>query len=212
MQLSVARAPALVAELSSAPPHQQHPIETVYTASPTMRPATRFSGALLRRAVRTPLRAQLPANRVLARAAVASHPPLSNAVRSFHSSVTLSSIMPDAENPAPKESESHDQPTAAAELSTSEFHERADAYLNELVERLEEAQEKDPQIEVEYSVRTIVSNHCRPELTTSRLASLKSRPKNTATCSTSNPRTDRSGSARPSQGPSDLIGSWPRRA
>jgi frataxin len=64
----------------------------------------------------------------------------------------LRSIMPDAENPPPKESESHDEPSAPTELSTSEFHERADAYLNELVERLEEAQEKDPQIEVEYSV------------------------------------------------------------
>lgn len=61
--------------------------------------------------------------------------------------------MPDAENPAPKESESQEQPTTATEISTTEFHERADAYLNELVERLEEAQEKDPQIEVEYSVR-----------------------------------------------------------
>ena len=59
--------------------------------------------------------------------------------------------MPDAENPAPKESESHDEPGKVTELSTEEFHERADYYLNELVERLEEAQEKDPQIEVEYS-------------------------------------------------------------
>jgi len=61
------------------------------------------------------------------------------------------SILPDAEHPPPKQSESHDQPTAATHISTTEFHERADAYLNELVERLEEAQEKDPQIEVEYS-------------------------------------------------------------
>jgi frataxin len=60
--------------------------------------------------------------------------------------------MPDAENPAPKESESQDLPSTPTELSMDEFHERADAYLNELVERLEEAQENDPQIEVEYSV------------------------------------------------------------
>jgi len=59
--------------------------------------------------------------------------------------------MPDAENPEPKESESQHQPTAPTEITTEEFHEHADAYLNELVERLEEAQEKDPQIEVEYS-------------------------------------------------------------
>lgn len=61
--------------------------------------------------------------------------------------------MPDAENPLPKKSEEHDQPTAPAELSSEAFHERADAYLNDLVEKLEAAQEKDPQIEVEYSVR-----------------------------------------------------------
>jgi frataxin len=69
------------------------------------------------------------------------------------------SIMPDAENPAPKESESHDEPGKVTELSTEEFHERADYYLNELVERLEELQEKDPQIEVEYSASEEISNH-----------------------------------------------------
>ncbi|OAK97999.1 Frataxin [Phaeosphaeriaceae sp. SRC1lsM3a] len=118
-----------------------------------MRPATRFSGFLLRRVVRTPLRVQSPANAVVARAAAANQPVSSNAAvtRTFHSSTTLRSIMPDAENPAPKKSEDHDQPTAPAELSAEEFHERADAYLNDLVEKLEEAQEKDPQIEVEYS-------------------------------------------------------------
>jgi|TARA_R110002003_G_scaffold191_1_gene14743 frataxin len=64
----------------------------------------------------------------------------------------LRSILPDAENPPPKESEEQEQPTVPTDISTTEFHERADHYLNELVERLEEAQEKDPQIEVEYSV------------------------------------------------------------
>lgn len=65
--------------------------------------------------------------------------------------------MPDAENPPPKESEGQSKPTAATHITTGEFHERADAYLNELVERLEEAQEKDPQIEVEYSVMPIAA-------------------------------------------------------
>lgn len=59
--------------------------------------------------------------------------------------------MPDAENPAPPKSEATDQPTAATEIPTSEFHERADKYLNELVERLEELQNEDPTIDVEYS-------------------------------------------------------------
>mgnify|MGYP003624100632 CR=1 FL=1 len=119
-----------------------------------MRPATRFSSAALRRAVITPLRTQSPANCVIARAAAASQPTYSHgtAVRSFQTSAYLRSILPDAENPPPKESEEQEQPTVPTDISTTEFHERADHYLNELVERLEEAQEKDPQIEVEYSV------------------------------------------------------------
>jgi frataxin len=120
-----------------------------------MRPAARFSGAALRRAIRTPLRAQSPANCVIARASAASKPIASN-VRSFSSSMRVKSIMPDAEDPKPREAEPHDEPGKVTELSTEEFHERADHYLNELVERLEEAQEKDPQIEVEYSVCTLI--------------------------------------------------------
>ncbi|KAH7090706.1 hypothetical protein FB567DRAFT_558866 [Paraphoma chrysanthemicola] len=118
-----------------------------------MRPATRISSQALRRAMRAPLRAQSPANCVIARTAMASPSTCSNtsAIRSFHASMYMRSILPDAENPPPKESEEQEQPTAPTEISTTEFHERADHYLNELVERLEEAQEKDPQIEVEYS-------------------------------------------------------------
>ncbi|CAO2650891.1 Nn.00g091880.m01.CDS01 [Neocucurbitaria sp. VM-36] len=59
--------------------------------------------------------------------------------------------MPDSENPPPRESESTDEPTVPTDIATSEFHERADHYLNELVQRLEEAQENDPNIEVDYS-------------------------------------------------------------
>lgn len=119
-----------------------------------MRPATRFGGAALRRAIRTPLRAQSPANCVIARATAASRPVTQNAtaVRAFHSTVRMSGLMPDAEDPAPPKVEEHDQPTDKTDISTDEFHERADAYLTDLVERLEEAQAKDPQIEVDYSV------------------------------------------------------------
>lgn len=80
--------------------------------------------------------------------------------------------MPDAENPPPKESEDQEQPTAPTEITTEEFHERADHYLNELVERLEEAQEKDPQIEVEYSVR-LYTPTILATANTARLVSLK---------------------------------------
>lgn len=120
-----------------------------------MRPATRIGSTVLKRATRTPLRAQISRNCIIARPA----PITSNAinVRAFQTSVGRQSIMPDAENPPPKVSESHEEPTAATDITTEEFHERADAYLNELVERLEEAQEKDPQIEVEYAVSSIYS-------------------------------------------------------
>jgi frataxin len=63
------------------------------------------------------------------------------------------SIMPDAENPAPPKTEETELPSVPTSISEEEYHEHADAYLNDLVERLEEAQEKDPQIEVDYSVR-----------------------------------------------------------
>lgn len=132
-------------------PHQTTSFRIRHIA---MRPATRFSGALLRRTARTSIRTQSPANAV-ARTAAACQAMTGSATtaRPFHSSIALRSIMPDAENPLPKKSEEHDQPTAPAELSSEAFHERADAYLNDLVEKLEAAQEKDPQIEVEYSVR-----------------------------------------------------------
>lgn len=178
----------------------------------TMRPATRFSGAVLRRAVRTPLRAQSPANAVT-RAAAACQPLPSNATiaRPFHSSIGLRSIMPDAENPPPKKSEEHDQPTAPAEISTEEFHERADAYLNDLVEKLEAAQEKDPQIEVEYSVWTRLINQSQ-DADMTRPVSSKSRSRRTATCSTSSLRTVRSGSAHPSLDQNASTGSWHKKA
>ncbi|KAH8708586.1 hypothetical protein GQ44DRAFT_714993 [Phaeosphaeriaceae sp. PMI808] len=116
-----------------------------------MKPATRFNAVLLRRAIGTSYWAQSPAKCILAKARGAFSLAANNtaAVRHFQTSSKRMSIMPDSENPPPKQSESHDQPTAPTEISTSEFHERADAYLNELVERLEEAQEKDAQIEVE---------------------------------------------------------------
>lgn len=60
--------------------------------------------------------------------------------------------MPESENPPPKVSEDHDHAAVPSSISEAEFHERADAYLEELVARLEEEQEKTPDLEVDYSV------------------------------------------------------------
>lgn len=59
--------------------------------------------------------------------------------------------MPDAEDPKPKELPADDGPHKATDISMAEFHERADHYLGELLQRLEEVQENDPSIEADYS-------------------------------------------------------------
>jgi frataxin len=119
-----------------------------------MKPATRFSSLALRRVVGGTLRAQSPANGIIARASapVASQTGRATAVRAFHGSPGSRSIMPDAENPAPREAEDNDVATVPTDIPTSEFHERADKFLEELVERLEEQQDSTPDVEVEYSV------------------------------------------------------------
>ena len=60
--------------------------------------------------------------------------------------------MPESENPPPKQSEESELPTVPTDITTSEFHEHADQYLDELLNRLEEKQEESPDYDVEYSV------------------------------------------------------------
>lgn len=128
-----------------------------------MKSVTRIGSLALRRAAAAPLRASTPANGIIARAATVSAGRAS--VRALHGSASARSIMPDAENPAPKQSEDHETPTVPTDIPTTEFHERADDYLNELVERLEEKQETNPDIEVEYSVRSrYCCLHTTPEI------------------------------------------------
>lgn len=62
-------------------------------------------------------------------------------------------IMPDSANPPPKLSEESEHPTVPTDVSTSEYHELADAYLDNLVAKLEAEQEKRQDIDVEYAVR-----------------------------------------------------------
>ncbi|KAF2839634.1 Frataxin [Patellaria atrata CBS 101060] len=70
--------------------------------------------------------------------------------REFHSSPSLSSLMPDAQDPGPKESESPEQ-KAPAQISSEQYHEIADQYLEELNSKLEAMQESREDMEVEYS-------------------------------------------------------------
>ena len=59
--------------------------------------------------------------------------------------------MPESENPPPKQSEESELPTVPTDITTSEFHEHADQYLDELLNRLEEKQEGSPEYDVECS-------------------------------------------------------------
>ncbi|KAF3040408.1 Mitochondrial chaperone Frataxin [Didymella keratinophila] len=114
-----------------------------------MKSVARIGSLALRRAAAAPLRVSTPANGIVARATAVRASRAS--VRAFHASKSVHGIMPESENPPPKQSEDTENPTVPTDIPTTEFHERADDYLNELVERLEEAQEKNPDIEVEYS-------------------------------------------------------------
>ncbi|KAJ4310559.1 Mitochondrial matrix iron chaperone [Neodidymelliopsis sp. IMI 364377] len=127
-----------------------------------MKSVARLSSLALRRTAAAPLRASTPANCIIARAAVV-HTGRATA-RAFHATTSMRGIMPESENPPPKESEDHENPTVPTDISTTEFHERADEYLNELVERLEEAQEKNPDIEVEYSAGVLRVDFISKEL------------------------------------------------
>jgi frataxin len=73
-------------------------------------------------------------------------------VRTFSVTSARKGIMPDSENPPPKESQPTEQITAATDVPYEEYHQRADEYLEQLQNKLEEMQEGRSDIEVEYSV------------------------------------------------------------
>ncbi|OMP85502.1 Frataxin-like protein, mitochondrial [Diplodia seriata] len=73
--------------------------------------------------------------------------------RNLSSSPNTRSIIPDAENPAPRETEASEsvagvQPT---EITDAEYHEHADGYLEILQQKLEDKQDSGEGVEVEYS-------------------------------------------------------------
>jgi len=60
--------------------------------------------------------------------------------------------MPDSADPAPPEPEAHEEVAKEpTDISYEEYHQHADAYLQDLVDRLEQEQEKRQDLEVDYS-------------------------------------------------------------
>lgn len=75
------------------------------------------------------------------------------AFRSFQTSSTCRGILPDAEDPPPREAESHEPNiTSRTEITDEEYHQHADMFFDELVGRLEKMAESNEAMEVEYSV------------------------------------------------------------
>jgi frataxin len=104
-------------------------------------------------------RASLPSIRSSRFLPVASIPGLSTALRQsalrpFTSTSThLRGILPDTEDPQPPGSAEQHSPLTPAEITDKEYHELADEYLDRVLSKLEELQDKREDIDVEYSVR-----------------------------------------------------------
>lgn len=148
-----------------------------------MKSLSRVGGRTLGRALRSPLHTRITSNCTIARASAAPavlrrHSATDGHARLFHSYPALQGIMPDAEHPAPRKSEAADVPTVPTDIPTTEFHELADAYLEELLSRLEDAQDATPDLEVEYSVRPTPSYSAIPPLSLTAWTGRRARSQN----------------------------------
>ncbi len=83
--------------------------------------------------------------------------------RSFHTTPTpLKGITPDSSDPQPNLVGSATTVGEPAEISDQTYHERADAYINELVSKLESLQEEKDDVDCEYSVSPPPPNFLSP--------------------------------------------------
>lgn len=81
------------------------------------------------------------------------------AYRSFSTSKPAhKGLSPDSEDPKPKEAEKHATAAKPADLSTEKFHEFADQFIEAVIGKMEQLQEKREDVDLEYSVRLILSS------------------------------------------------------
>lgn len=80
------------------------------------------------------------------------------------SAISRITLTPEASQPKPSVNESKNKDLEASDISESEYHERADQYLNNLLQKLEELIESDQHkgLEVEFSVRPLLSHSTHP--------------------------------------------------
>ncbi|KAM3084389.1 Mitochondrial matrix iron chaperone [Clarireedia jacksonii] len=67
-------------------------------------------------------------------------------------------ISPESENPQPHEPEGNAPHKQATELTAAQYQELSDEYMNMVLEKLEELQEEREDIDVEYSVCSLINN------------------------------------------------------
>ncbi|KAH8687393.1 frataxin [Tricladium varicosporioides] len=75
-------------------------------------------------------------------------------IRCFsNSTTTAKGLSPETENPHPKQAEPNSSLAASgpADITTDEYHELSDQYMEALVDKLEQLQEEDEQVDCEYS-------------------------------------------------------------
>lgn len=85
-------------------------------------------------------------------------------VRPFtNSSLLKKGILPETENPPVKETEPEKRVSQPTDITTTEYHEVADRYIDHLVATLEELQEEREDVDVEYSVshNQIILSNCQ---------------------------------------------------
>jgi frataxin len=70
--------------------------------------------------------------------------------------VASKGLSPDSEDPHPKEAESSTVAAKPADLTNEEYHELADAYMDAMVEKMEQMQEERDEVDVEYSVCSLL--------------------------------------------------------
>lgn len=63
-------------------------------------------------------------------------------------------LSPESEDPHPKQAESNTTGAQPAALTSEQYHELADAYMDSMVEKMEQLQEERDDVDVEYSVCT----------------------------------------------------------
>lgn len=72
--------------------------------------------------------------------------------RAFHASRKLNTNVLSGTD-VPKESEPSERPTVPTDISTAEYNQHADEFLDSLLAKIEKMQETRPEIDIEYSVR-----------------------------------------------------------